>query len=108
MAPLLSGVTFSTRKKKKFRIPSLKSFKIKPGKRTIYSDLISVMGSQIRYNKATSPTLTPKLWEKYGSNVFGYFPTLEQLNAKKSSSFRPQRMKTGVMKGFMKKFKRGI
>jgi len=52
------------------------------GSRSIYADLISVMGSQLKYGKATSASLVkrPGVW-KYANNAIGFVPTAEQLNA---------------------------
>jgi hypothetical protein len=53
------------------------------GERSLYADLISVTQSQLRYGKATSPSVIkrPSVW-KYTRNLAGFVPTVEMLQRK--------------------------
>jgi hypothetical protein len=58
------------------------------GGSSIYSDLVSVMSSQLKYGRATSPSFIKRhgLRAQVNRSLIGFVPTVEQLNAKSRRS----------------------
>jgi hypothetical protein len=76
-------------KKKRLKFTGAPAFRVSTAPRSMYSDVFSVMQSQLEYGTATSPSLRkrPSVW-KYERNLIGFVPTVEQMEGKKKRGLR--------------------